>query len=276
MIRNIFLAIEAVFKEIRAWFRKKFISLLIISSILQQYLLYVSTLPTLPFKVSACQHFCLDPPPKHHKYHLAHIRANKNITKNNSFLKSVGIRGITPLEWLDLKTSWAWCEEPSLIWWRAAAYLTLQVILCYFWFLTTLNNTCSTDHCSKDQLSQVRKVHIDQVVRLNVLIAKVHHHPQQGQVHLLMGVLLALLVHCQALPVWILHPSFAQSDCREVIVLHVGWAGREGFGVEGLETRRFTYWLHVRAEVHWYYCYHLWVLTSYSNHLHWSLRYPSP
>ena len=36
--------------------------LLIISSILQQYLLYVSTLPPLPFKVSACHNFGLYPP----------------------------------------------------------------------------------------------------------------------------------------------------------------------------------------------------------------------
>ena len=42
---------------------KKFISLLIISSILQQHLLYVSTLPPLPFKVSARHHFGLDPTP---------------------------------------------------------------------------------------------------------------------------------------------------------------------------------------------------------------------
>ena len=60
--RNIFCGIAAVFKEIRAWFRKKFISLLIISSILQQTLLYVSTLPPLSFKVPSCQHFCSDPP----------------------------------------------------------------------------------------------------------------------------------------------------------------------------------------------------------------------
>ena len=51
IVRNIF---WGVFKEIRAWFRKKFISLLITSSILQQYLLYVTTLIPIPFKVSAC------------------------------------------------------------------------------------------------------------------------------------------------------------------------------------------------------------------------------
>ena len=39
----------------------KLIRLLIVSSILQQYLLYVSTLLPLPFKVSACQPFGLDP-----------------------------------------------------------------------------------------------------------------------------------------------------------------------------------------------------------------------
>ena len=53
IIRNIFWVVEAVFKDIRAWFRKKFISLLIISSILHQYLLHVSTLSRLPFKGSA-------------------------------------------------------------------------------------------------------------------------------------------------------------------------------------------------------------------------------
>ena len=63
MIRNIFWGVGAAFKEIMAWFRKKFIGLLLISSILQQYLLYVSTLPPPPFKVSACQHFGFDPPP---------------------------------------------------------------------------------------------------------------------------------------------------------------------------------------------------------------------
>ena len=40
-------------------FRKKFISLLIISNILQQYLLHLSIVPPLPFKVSA---FLLRPP----------------------------------------------------------------------------------------------------------------------------------------------------------------------------------------------------------------------
>ena len=37
------------FKDIRAWFRKRFISLLIVSRILWQYWLYVSTLPPLHF-----------------------------------------------------------------------------------------------------------------------------------------------------------------------------------------------------------------------------------
>ena len=60
---NIFWGIGAVFKNIRALFRKNFISLLIISSILQQYLLYVSTLPPVPFKVSAAVSlFWLRPP----------------------------------------------------------------------------------------------------------------------------------------------------------------------------------------------------------------------
>ena len=62
IIMNIFWDVGAVFKKIRAWLRKNFISLLTISSILQQYLLYVSTISPLPFKVSACQHFGLDPP----------------------------------------------------------------------------------------------------------------------------------------------------------------------------------------------------------------------
>ena len=35
-----------------------------ILSILQQSLLYVSTLPPFPFKVSACHHFDSDPPPR--------------------------------------------------------------------------------------------------------------------------------------------------------------------------------------------------------------------
>ena len=66
--RNIFWGVGAVFKDIKPWFMKKFISLLIISSILQQYLLSVSTLPPLTFKVSAhhhhqCHYLCLDPPP---------------------------------------------------------------------------------------------------------------------------------------------------------------------------------------------------------------------
>ena len=42
LIRNIFWGIGAVLKNIRALFRKKFINLLIISSILHQYLLNVS------------------------------------------------------------------------------------------------------------------------------------------------------------------------------------------------------------------------------------------
>ena len=53
IIRNRFFGVGVVFKDIRAWFRNKFISLLIISSILQQYFCYVSTLSLLPFKVSA-------------------------------------------------------------------------------------------------------------------------------------------------------------------------------------------------------------------------------
>ena len=60
-IRNIFWGIGAVFKNIRALFRKKFISLLIISSILYQYLLYVSTFRPLPFKY--CQHVSILPRP---------------------------------------------------------------------------------------------------------------------------------------------------------------------------------------------------------------------
>ena len=60
IIMNILWDVGAVFKKIRAWLRKNFISLLTISSILQQYLLYVSTISPLPFKVSACQHFGLD------------------------------------------------------------------------------------------------------------------------------------------------------------------------------------------------------------------------
>ena len=58
---NIFWVVGAVFKEIMACSRKRFISFLIRSSILQQYLLYVSTLTPFPFKVSACQHFGLEP-----------------------------------------------------------------------------------------------------------------------------------------------------------------------------------------------------------------------
>ena len=62
--RNIFWGVGAVFKDIKPWFMKKFISLLIISSILQQYLLSVSTLPPLTFKVSAHHHFDgYTPPP---------------------------------------------------------------------------------------------------------------------------------------------------------------------------------------------------------------------
>ena len=63
ILRNIFWGVGAVLKNIRPLFRKKFMSLLIISSILQQSLLYVSTLPPLPFKASTSQHFSLDPPP---------------------------------------------------------------------------------------------------------------------------------------------------------------------------------------------------------------------
>ena len=63
-IRNMFWGVGAVFKEIRAWFRKKFSGSLLISSILQQYLLYVSTLPPPPFKVIAFQYFSLDAPSK--------------------------------------------------------------------------------------------------------------------------------------------------------------------------------------------------------------------
>ena len=54
----IIMNISRAFKEESAWF----ISLMIILRISQQYLLYVLTLPPFPFKVSACQHFSLDPP----------------------------------------------------------------------------------------------------------------------------------------------------------------------------------------------------------------------
>ena len=62
IIRNIFLGVVAIFKEIKSLFMNKFISLLIISSILQLYLLNVSSLPPFTFKVSAHHHFGLDPP----------------------------------------------------------------------------------------------------------------------------------------------------------------------------------------------------------------------
>ena len=53
-IRNLFWGVGAVFKDIKPLFMKKFISLLII---LQQYLLNVSTLPSLTCKVPAHHHF---------------------------------------------------------------------------------------------------------------------------------------------------------------------------------------------------------------------------
>ena len=101
---------------------------------------------------------------------------------------------------------------------RMTRALELTSILSLFYLVCT----CSTDYYSQHQLSQVGKVHVNQVVRLEVLIAKVHQHPEQGHVHILLGVFLALLVHSQALHVWILHPSFAQSNCREDIILHAG------------------------------------------------------
>ena len=54
IIRNIFWRVGAVFKYINPCFMKKFISLLIISSILQQYLHYISNLWPLIFNL--CQH----------------------------------------------------------------------------------------------------------------------------------------------------------------------------------------------------------------------------
>ena len=62
IIRNIFWGVGAIFKNIKPWFMKKFISLLIVSSILQQYLLNVSSLPPLNLQSVSTSSFCLRPP----------------------------------------------------------------------------------------------------------------------------------------------------------------------------------------------------------------------
>ena len=62
IVIKIFWEIEAVFGGVRACIRKIFNSLMLISNILQQYLIYFLTLPHLPFIVSSCQHFESDPP----------------------------------------------------------------------------------------------------------------------------------------------------------------------------------------------------------------------
>ena len=56
IVRNIFWGVGSVFKEIRALFRKKFISLLIISSILQHNFFFISTSPPLPFMLTIDVH----------------------------------------------------------------------------------------------------------------------------------------------------------------------------------------------------------------------------
>ena len=62
IIRTIFWGVGAVFKNIKPWFMKKFISLFMISSILQQYLLNVSSLPPLNLQSVSTSSFCLRPP----------------------------------------------------------------------------------------------------------------------------------------------------------------------------------------------------------------------
>ena len=65
-------------------------------------------------------------------------------------------------------------------------------------------------------MDKVWQIHVDHVVRLDVLIPQVHHHPQQGCVHLLLDDrLITHVVHGHptlTLHVKILHPCCVDTD----------------------------------------------------------------
>ena len=69
---------------------------LIISSILRQYLLYVSTLPPLPFKVSAVSAFWLSPPPKKKR---TYVILESSLTKSTIYGYYIYYRKF-PLGWI--------------------------------------------------------------------------------------------------------------------------------------------------------------------------------
>ena len=72
-------------------------------------------------------------------------------------------------------------------------------------------------------MDKVWQIHVDHVVRLDVLIPQVHHHPQQGCVHLLLDDrLITHLVHGHpplALRIKILHPGCLDTDCALAMVM---------------------------------------------------------
>ena len=72
-------------------------------------------------------------------------------------------------------------------------------------------------------MDKVWQIHVDHVVRLDVLIPQVHHHPQQGCVHLLLDDrLITHLVHGHpplALRIKILHPGCVDTDCAVAMVM---------------------------------------------------------
>ena len=71
-------------------------SLLMILSILQQYLLYISTLPHLPFKVSTCHHFGLDPPSPPKRQQCQHIGSDPTPPKQTDVILERSLTAIIP------------------------------------------------------------------------------------------------------------------------------------------------------------------------------------
>ena len=90
-------------------------------------------------------------------------------------------------------------------------------------------------------MDKVWQIHVDHVVRLDVLIPQVHHHPQQSCVHLLLDDhLITHLLHGHptlALPIKIIHPGWLDTDCALARLLPC-MGGKLGSSIfEGIRCR---------------------------------------
>ena len=90
-------------------------------------------------------------------------------------------------------------------------------------------------------MDKVWQIHIDHVVRLDVLIPQVHHQPQQGCVHLLLDDrLITHLLHGHpplALHVKILHPGCVDTDCALAMVMPCMGGKLGSSRLEGIRCR---------------------------------------